>query len=75
MSKKKKNEPRPQVWWMCFNPYSQTAPMVRHERFAEAQAEAMRLSQHERTKVHVLQLVGTAHPPQQVAIWEWRADQ
>jgi hypothetical protein len=49
--------------------------MVRHERFAEAQAEAMRLSQHERTKVHVLQLVGTAHPPQQVAIWEWRADQ
>lgn len=74
MSKKKKNKPRPQVWWMCLNPYSQKAPMVRHESFAEAQAEAMRLCAQETKKVHVVQLVGTANPPIATPTWEFRRE-
>lgn len=72
MSKKKKE--RPQVWWMCLNPYSATAPMVRHASFAEAQAEALRLAKAESKKVHVLELVGTAHPPMDEATWEFRRE-
>lgn len=74
MSKKQKKGARPQVWWMCLNPYSQTAPMMRHASFAEAQAEAMRLCQKEGKKVHVVELVGTAHPPLATPTWEFRRE-
>jgi hypothetical protein len=54
---------------MCLNPYHEgDKPTVRHESL-----EAARLCLHTRRKIHVLELVGTMHPP--VAphgIWEDR---
>jgi hypothetical protein len=61
-----------ETWWMCLNPSSVKAPMVRHSTLAMARAEAMRLAVAEGDKIHVLQVVGTAHPPTVKATWQDR---
>lgn len=65
---------RPKTWWMCFNPYREgSKPAVRHETLAEAQAEAARLCVKMGRKIHVLELVGTMHPPvEPKGFWEDR---
>jgi hypothetical protein len=55
---------RPKTWWMCLNPYHEgDKPTVRHETFADAAAEARRICLKTGRKIHVLQLIGTMHPP------------
>lgn len=63
------------TWWMVLNPYASGGkPTRRHETLASAKEEAMRLARKDGLKTHVLQLVGTAHPPKQPeAKWEDRA--
>ena len=63
------------TWYVVFNPYPRgKKPMVRHESLEEAKAEAMRVCDRERCKVHVLQLIGTAYPPEQPkAFWQNRS--
>lgn len=51
------------TWWVCLNPYRDNSPKVRHETFGAAHKEAARLAELEGRKIHVLQLVGTMHPP------------
>lgn len=65
----------PRVWYMCLNPFFEgDKPQVRHETFEEAKVEAGRLALKTGRKIHVLQLVGTMHPPHIPApIWEQRA--
>jgi hypothetical protein len=65
---------RPKTWWMCLNPYHEgDKPQVRHDTFAAAQIEAARLCMKTRRKIHVLELVGTMHPPVEPnGIWEDR---
>lgn len=61
------------AWWLVFNPYQPGAPKVRHSNFASAQFEACRLAHLEGVKVHVLKVVGTAHPPVKPLVrWEER---
>lgn len=63
-SKNKNSRPRPLTWWACFNPYPEgDKPVVRHETFESAKAEAERLAVRTRRKIHVLKVVGTMHPP------------
>jgi hypothetical protein len=50
-------------WWFVFNPHKQEVPTVRHESFAGAFAEAKRVCEQEKQKVHVLAVVGTWFPP------------
>jgi len=64
---------RPRVWWMCLNPYADTPPRTQHLAYEDARTEALRLSLQERRKIHVVQLVGTAHPPTDLPMWEERA--
>jgi hypothetical protein len=52
------------VWFMCLNPYSKNPPMVRHTSYYKAQQEALRMATKTGQKCHVLQLKGTAQPPQ-----------
>lgn len=55
---------RPPTWFMCFNPYPEgTKPTVRHADLATARDEALRLCRSTGRKIHVLKVVGTAHPP------------
>jgi hypothetical protein len=55
---------RPKTWWMCLNPYHEgDKPTVRHETLGAAGEEARRLCLKTGRKIHVLQLVGTMHPP------------
>ena len=52
------------TWYMCYNPYPEgKKPIKRHETLAAVQAESARLSLLTKQKIHVLQLVCTAHPP------------
>lgn len=52
------------TWWVCLNPYPDgTVPKIRHETFGAAHKEAARLAEVSGRKIHVLQLVGTMHPP------------
>lgn len=63
----------PKKWWMCLNPYPEARPpTVRHDSFGQAQAEARRLAINLGRKIHVLEIVGTMHPPSVEPHWEDR---
>jgi hypothetical protein len=60
---------------MVLNPWSDRVPQVRHQTFCQAQAEAIRIAGKEGRKVHVLRVVGTAHPPAMPQVtWEDRPE-
>lgn len=61
-------------WWLVYNPYpSGVKPTYRHKTFGAAQKEAARIAKAERCKIHVLEIVGTMHPPSiPPCIWEER---
>jgi hypothetical protein len=64
-----RNKKHGTMWYMCLNPYAKTVPTIRHETYFGAMTEALRLAGKTRQKCHVLQVRGTAHPPENVATW------
>ena len=60
-------------WYMVFNPYPDgKKPTIRHESLNEAEIESFRVATLTGKKCHVLKCIGTAYPPETMAVYKAR---